>query len=200
MRTFILSILLVLTPCAVQAKTLVFDLGAGDGVELRDVDIEEAGAVHDGGRTGTTIETTAGKKLFRVIVTADVVVSATELNARRAYFDRFQYLDSRRDHHGTRHKYRIRDVVRLPINVVDGGTVDMRVLFDPTIPALTVEGLDGRPQPIDRMAKMQDNQHFGIAPPPFTGSISSSPGSVCLEERPSEGSPMIVECVRWGSR
>ncbi len=186
-------LLILLMPTLVQAKTLVFDLRSGPGVVLQKVDVEESGAVYEGNRSGVTIETSRGEKIFRAIITADVEVYPQEVASRQAYYNRFQFLGSGRNRHG----YRIRDVVRIPINVVNGGTVDFKIHFDPLVPGLTYEHPNGGIVAIERMIRFQDNQHFGIIPPTFSGSGSTSPRSVCVEQRTNPQNPMIVECVRW---
>lgn len=200
MRALLLLILMLAPATLAAAKTLQFDLGEGPGVRLIDVDVEEAGAIYDGGPSGPTFETGRGEKTFRAIITADVLVYDQELEIRRNYYRRFQRLESGQNNYGIFHVYRIRDVVRFPIKVVDGGTVDFEIHFDAGVPGLTFKGPDGRIYAIDRMTRFSDNQNFGIIKPDFPGSNSISPRSVCLEQRPDPNNPMIVECVRWGPK
>lgn len=198
MRALIILLASLVLAAPTAAKTLEFDLEEGPGVGLVKVDIEEAGAVHQGGRTGPTFETGRGEKIFRAIITADVHVYENERQARLAYYDRFQLLKSGYVNGQPAHIYRIRDVVRFPINVVNGGTVDFAIHFDATVPGLTFEDQRGEIVAIDRMTRLTDNQHFGISPKPFAGATSTSPRTVCLEQRPNPQNPMIIECVRWG--
>ncbi len=183
-----------------SAKTLNFNLGEGPGVKLVKVDIEESGTVYEGGRTGPTFETVRGEKLFRAIITADVQVNETERQARAAYYDHFHFLRSRFVNGQLVNLYRIRDVVRFPITVVNGDTVDFEIHFDTSVPGLTFANKEGGPYAIDRIARFSDNQHFGFAPRAFDGANSTSPRTVCLEQRPDPQHPMIMECARWGSQ
>jgi len=200
MRVLLLLVLMLASATPAAAKTLQFDLGEGPGVRLVDVDVEEAGTIHDGGPSGPTFETGPGEKTFRAIITADILVYDQDRETRRAYYDRFQYLSSDQNNYGTFHAYRIRDVVRFPIKVVNGGTVEFEIHFDAGVPGLTFKGPDGQIYAIDRMTRFSDNQYFGIIKPDIPGSNSISPGSVCLEQRPDPNNPMIVECVRWGPK
>jgi len=196
-RILLLIFVLLLIPGIVLAATVTFDLQSGPGVKLRKVDIEESGAVYRGNASGVKIEIGPGEKLFRAIITADVMAYQQEVNMRQAYYRRFTHLGSNRNRQGVYHVYQIRDVVRFPINVVNGGTVNFKIHFDPTVPGLTYEYPRGNIVAIDRMARLQDGQHFGIVPKPFTNNDSTSPRSRCVEWRNNPDYPMIRECARW---
>ena len=200
MRTFIMlfAILTLALAAPATAKTLDFSLREGPGVTLVKVDIEESGAVYEGGRTGPTFDTGRGEKIFRAIISAVVQVYENERQARDAYYARFQLLESGYINDQPVYFYRIRDVVRFPITVVNGGTVDFTIHFDPSVPGLTFATEDGGLYPIEGQTRLSDNQHFGISPRPFSGANSTSPRTVCLEQRPDPQHPMIMECVRWG--
>lgn len=197
--TFFSIFVAIFLGSAVYAKVLEFNLQDGPGVQLVDVDVEEKGAVYDGDKRGPRIEIGKGEKLFRVIVTADVHVYPQEFEIRKAYYQRFQNLGSGSGPNGVYHIFQIRDVVRIPISVENGGVVDFTIHFDPEVPGLTFS-VDGEaPFAIDAMTRLSDNQHFGISPKPFANSDSNSSRSVCLEMRQDPDYPIIMECVRWGS-
>jgi hypothetical protein len=200
MRTSLLLVLMIALTSPAAAKTLKFDLRNGPGVALVDVDVEEAGVVHDGGPTGPTFETGRGEKTFRAVIAADVLVYDQELAIHRNYYSRFQRRESGQNNYGIFHVYRIRDVVRFPINVVNGGTIDFAIHFQASVPGLTFEDSGGEVYSVDRVTRLGDRQDLGIIPPALPDNNSTAPGSVCLEQRPNPTNPIIMECVRWGPR
>lgn len=199
MRTSVFLFLMLVFAAPVDATMLIFDLKESPGVRLVKVDIEDSGAVYQGARTGPTFETSKGEKIFRAIITADVTISEAARQRRSRYFERFQLRGSAQVNGQLWHVYRIRDVVRFPINVLNGGTIDFGIHFVVDVPGLTFSYKDGLPFEIDRMIRFADNQHFGIIPKPFSGADSSSPRTVCLEQRPDPRFPMVMECVKWGT-
>ena len=199
---FVFAAVLVIVTMAshVKAKELDFKLTADADVNLIDVDIEEAGALHDGGARGPRFETSKGEKLFRAIVIADVRADEQEVQARRPFYSRQKYRFSYNGPIGIVHVFQIKDVIRMPITVVNGGVVDFKIHFDATVPGLTYSSDGGEPVKIDRMAKLADLQEFGLVPQPFINNNSRSPRSVCLEQSPDPENPRIIICRRWSAQ
>jgi len=184
-----------------MAATVDIHMEEDRNIRIIEFYADESGSVYQGSNREVEIPTRRGHKLIKLVVTARVVVYPHEYKQRQPYYDRFTLINETIDGSNRMYRvYEIKDVVRLSFELKSSAlTVNKKLGFDYSTPALAFVSPNGRIEDYDRLVKLQDNMDFGIVQRPFSGP-SNSGASVCLEQRQNSDYPMIVECVRWGRK